>query len=368
MILNKQDKPLGNIYYISIPAEFSNSIGDFKIDQSKKLPVETDGIENWNPETLTWEMIISAMLKIMAYDLDHKDIEYYRDFVKAVRPNIINELTDSGIIKSKDKKYILAEEIFLAIYGLEPQNIRNQLNLAVLYEEKADCFKINGENEKYNDLISDVKTTYLTLIDHDSVLTDVYFNAGYFFIKIREFGKAEECFKSFIEFSDDEDKIEKAKKALSDYKSISGNEDLFNSAYNAILAEDEYKCIEMMSTYLEKNPEVWNGWFLLGWAYRRISNFTEARSSLEKALELNKKDADINNELAICFMELGDYDNSQKYLEKALIINPEDVKIISNMGIIQLKQGNREKAKNFFETVLVLDPEDLIAKQYLDNI
>lgn len=368
MKLQTENNYLKNIFFITLPDDTIDSIGDFKLDKNKKLPIETDDINTWNPEELTWEMIMSAMLKILAYDKNNEDLDYYRNFIFTVRPNIINELTDSGIVKSKDKQFELAEEIFLAILGLRPEDDRNILNLAVLYEDKATLLEQNGNLNESEEVMNQANEYYNFLLNQDSVLNDVYFNAGYFYIKLKDFNKAEECFKSFIEFSDNEDKINQAKEILSNYKNLSQNNDLFNRAYKAILNDDESTCISLMSKLVEDDPNIWNAWFLLGWAYRRLSNFTEATRSLEKALELNRSDADIYNELSICYMEIGDYNKSQESLEKALSITPEDVKIISNMGIIELKRGNRDRARNFFETVLVLSPEDNIAKQYLDII
>lgn len=368
MTPQKTSNPLDNIYYISLPEETTNKVGDFELDPNIKLPIETNDINSWNPESLTWEMIMSGMLKILAYDTNHKDLTYYRNFIFSVRPNIVNELTDSGIIKSKDKDFNLAEEIFLAILGLKPDDHRNILNLAVLYEEKASSLDTSTYKELIEDALKKSEEYYTYLLNQDSVLTDTYFNAGYFYIKIRDYEKAEQCLKSFIEFSDDEIKINNAKELLSSYKGILENEDIFNTAYEAILSENEHKCISIMSDFVAENPDTWNAWFLMGWAYRSISNFSEALSSLEKALECNKNNADIYNELAICHMELGDYGKSQESLEKALSITPEDVKIISNMGIVEIKRGNKEKAKNFFETVLLLSPDDQIAKQYIETL
>lgn len=362
------NNPLQDIYYISIPESFSGNFESFIVDKSIKLPIETNGIENWNPETLSWEMIISAMLKIMAYDLENPNLEYYRNFVFAVRPNIINELTDSAIFKSSEYNFSLAKEIFLAIRGLDPNNDRNILNMAVLYDNESDWFKRKGDNSKEIEFISKAKDIYLELLDKDSVLTDTYLNAGYFFIKIRDFEKAELCLNAFIEYSDDENKIIKAKKVLTEYNNILSNEDIFSSVYNLILAEKESEAIEKILEYLNDNKNIWNAWFLLGWAYRRLSSFSEAIIALNEVLNLNKKDVDTYNELAICYMETGDFTKSQKSLEKALSLNPEDVKIISNMGIVQIKMGNIETAIKYFETVLVYDEEDTIAKMYLEQL
>lgn len=366
--MNKINNPLKDIYYIAIPKSFTIDIESFAIDSSIKLPIETNGIENWEPESLNWESIISAMLKLMAYDIENTNIEYYREFIKAVRPNIIQELTDSAIYKSSENDFILAKEIFMAINGLEPNKDRNLLNLAVLYENESDLYKRKGDKEKELESLEHSKTIYMQLLDNETVLNDTYFNGGFFFIKIRDYEKAELCLNAFIEYSDDEEKIEKARNLLSEYKNIINNEDVFGKAYNLILHEDEASAIKIINNYLTINTGIWNAWFLLGWAYRRLSNFTEAISALEKAQNLNKKDVDIQNELAICYMEQGFYDKSQKSLENALKSTPEDVKIISNMGILQIKLGKIDEAIKYFETVLVYEPDDSIAKLYLEQL
>lgn len=366
--MEKINNPLKDIYYISIPESFSKNIESFIIDSSIKLPIETNGLDNWNPESLSWESIISAMLKIMAYDRENSNTEYYREFIKAVRPNIIQELTDSAIFKSSENNFVLSKEIFMAIDGLEPNKDRNLLNLAVLYENESDWYKRKGDREKELESLEHSKMIYMQLLDNETILTDTYFNGGFFFIKIRDYEKAELCLTAFIEYSDDEDKIEKAKKLLSEYKNIINNEDVFGKAYNMILHDDEASAIDIINSYLTSNNGLWNAWFLLGWAYRRLSSFTEAITALEKAQDLNNKDVDIQNELAICYMEVGFYDKSQKSLENALKLNPEDVKIISNMGILQIKLGKIEEAIKYFETVLVYEPEDSIAKMYLKQL
>jgi hypothetical protein len=64
----------------------ATNFGDFNLIPEIKLPIEKLGDENWAPTDLSWEMIISAMLKIIAYDHNHQDYAYYRDFVLAAKP------------------------------------------------------------------------------------------------------------------------------------------------------------------------------------------------------------------------------------------------------------------------------------------
>ena len=365
-ILNSS--PLKNIYYIELPATFKRNIEGIEIDSSIKLPIETDSIKNWDSTTLTWESIVSGMLKIIVYDPDHKNIEYFKNFIKSVKPNIVNELIDSGIVKSHNKEYKLAKEIFLAVIGLDPENDSNSLNLAFLYEQQAESLIRANHKEQAQEILENTGNIYSTLLNRENILTSTYFNAGYYYFKVRAFAKAEACFLSFIEFSDDHEKIIKVKELLREYKNNSNDEDQLNKAYRLILEEQEPEAITLLIKYLEFNDTIWNGWFLLGWAYRRISNFNEAKISLERAMKLNTSDSDILNELAICFLELRDFTQCKNMLENALKESPEDIRIISNLGIVQLKLGNTDKAKRFFESALVFDPDDTISKQFLEQI
>lgn len=361
--------PLDKIFFISIPDEFNETIGSFVIDKSKKLPVEIDGNpDEWDPAGLSWEMIISAMLKIMAYQPFHDDIEYYREFVLAVQPDITAHLSNSALVKVQDKEYALAEEIFLVIEGLTPGNMENKLNIATLFDKQAEHYANLQNQEKMEQYNSSAGAAFLQILSEDDVLPEAWYNAGQYYLRIRDWNKMNECFTSYAEKGEDEEKKTMAKKILNKYNSILSHEDIFSSAYQEILSDNEELGIRIISDFLKTNPNVWNGWFLLGWAYRKLGKYTEAKTALNKSAELNPQDADILNELAICEMEMGNFDESKKQMEKALALTPENLKIVSNMGILELKMGNPERAKNYFETVLVLEPEDPIAKAYLDQL
>ena len=58
------------------------NINGFTVDPAVPLPVEKlPGKDDYDPNDLSWEMIIAAMLKILAYDRDYEHTEYYRQFI-----------------------------------------------------------------------------------------------------------------------------------------------------------------------------------------------------------------------------------------------------------------------------------------------
>ncbi|MCL2069566.1 MAG: tetratricopeptide repeat protein [Treponema sp.] len=168
------------------------------------------------------------------------------------------------------------------------------------------------------------------------------------------------------------------------------NEESFKQAYELINGGEDEKGLVKVKEFIEKWPRVWNGWFLLGWALRKLSRYADALEAFKKANELkvqelkahelkahelniNKPDggartfgsADIQNEMAICLMELGDLKAARRELELALREEPESIKIISNLGVLAQKAGNRAEAEAFFRIVLDMDPEDPLARHFL---
>lgn len=369
---NSESRPndkLAGIIFISIPEKLQEHFGDLVIDPNRLLPVETGGeADKWDISELSWEMIIAGMLKILAFQPDHEDVTYYRDFIRAVKPELTRELTEAAIIKTRNHDYDLAEEIFRALVGLEPDNCRFLLNLALLFEERSGVYaKLdNTELQEQNEEAAFV--WYRRALSLDEIVPEAYLYAGYFFLRQNSFDMARSNFTSYLEEGTDPEQKTKLKAILSEIEGQNLQDNLFKEAYDFIRLEREEAGIAKITEFLDKNPTVWNGWFILGWAKRRIKAFAEARDAFLKAIEHGGANSDTLNELAICQMELGEFGASRTTLEKALGLDPENVKIISNLGILALKQEQRGEAEAFFRTVLEYEPEDPIATQYLAHL
>ncbi|MEE4353138.1 MAG: tetratricopeptide repeat protein, partial [Desulfatiglans sp.] len=81
----------------------------------------------------------------------------------------------------------------------------------------------------------------------------------------------------------------------------------------------------------------------------------DIRAGLVKLLEASKLDpenADIRNELALAYRELGEYELSLHQFEKALAIRPIFPQALNNKGTVQLILGKWELAVECFEEVV----------------
>lgn len=375
--------PLDSIYFVKVPADAKFSSTAMKIDFSVELPIQKKNLDDPIEEDfakLSEEQILSGILTVLAYDKDNKNSSYYRKIITEVRPNIKKELAETAILKTKDEEWDLAEEIWLAVFGIDPEDYAVILNLAIFYDQKADSFRRNSLNEDADAFDQLAQTYYKKVLNSDKEISDAYFNAGFFYLKKSEYGESKACFENFLALVSDKTdeelgengiyKKERAQEIVDKIANRNLENDRFHDAYKYISSGQEEKGLEEIRKFLMDNPAVWNAWFLLGWGLRRLGKFTEAKAAFLKARECEGGDdnADTLNELAICQMETGDLEDAHNTLKEALINDGDNTKVISNLGFLSLKLGNPQEAKKYFEVVLEIDPNDKIAKEELGKL
>ena len=367
-------QPQYKLYYLQVPSELARDVKDYSLDPSIPLPVEgrwsagrSDEVPNL--AELSWEQIVAAMLKIMAWERNHTDFAYYRDFILAVRPEVWQELSATGIVKAQAKDFALAEEIFLALEGLDPSHPRTLLNLALLYDEEAEALSQRGKSAEAEDLLTQAQKKFSQALVTTPPLPDAYFYAGFFHLKQKNVERARGLFDAFFELAkEDTTKIGVARKALDSAERQQRLDNLFKEAYDFILLGQEEQGIQRLDEFLKEHPQVWNAWFLLGWARRRLSQWQPALDAFQTALDRGGDQIDTYNEMAICTMELGEFNQARRLLERALRLDGENTKIISNLGVLALRAQRLDEALGFFETVLEYDPDDPVAPKMIAQI
>lgn len=368
-------KALESIYYISIPEDFVASDNAFQIDKTIKLPVQKKVDEapgDFNPEEISTEQILAGILTVLAYDKKNENLDYYRSIIRKVKPEIKKELCEAAILKTKNEDYDLAEEIFLALNGLDPEDVAITLNMALFLDQRADSYRNAGLNEDADAYDSDAYSYYEQAMTADPPLADAFFNAGFFFMKQHKYREAKDAFETYIaltcDISDDElgengvYKKERAQEIINNISNQNMDDEAFSAAFDLISSGQEEKGLEEIRCFLMNNPKVWNAWFMLGWGLRRLEKYEEAKQAFLEALKCGgDTNSDTYNELSLCYVQERDFVEAEKCLMKAFEIEPESTKIISNLGYLALAKGDKTKARNYFTTVLEFDPKDKIA-------
>ncbi|MDR2258239.1 MAG: tetratricopeptide repeat protein [Treponema sp.] len=371
---------------------------EFSIDPAIPIPVELPpGEDAINLEELSWEMILSGMLRVITrfppdteiirgepsefspLVISAEQIDYYRRFVLAVKPDIRREFTEAAILKAKNGDFDMALEIFDALGGLFPGAPDVPLNRALVLEERAEALERSGREEAAEAENREAEKAYEAALAVEPPFPNSFFNAGFFYLKLRDFGRARKYFSRYAALADDPDKKEKAESIIREITEKALDDETFREAYERIREGKEREGLERIRDFLERHPDVWNGWFTLGWALRRLERWEDGAAAFRKAASLREARepegdsgdthaADIRNELAICLMELNDYPGARRELEAALRYDPGNVKVISNLGVLALKTGDDDEAAGFFRTVLELAPHDPVAGEYLTTL
>ena len=372
--------PLARIAYISLPEDFHYEFAEFRVDPAVALPIELEPeVASVSPEDLTWDATIAAMLKVLAYHPHHDDAAYFRRFIRAAKPTVGAELTEAGIIKAHNGDFAIAEELFLALTGLNPDDTSAGLNLAFAYEQHAQAVERTGTEEAEGSadtaeqLRRSAERAYFRVLDLDPLHAETHINLAHFYLGQRRYADARPHLEVYVRHGADDEQRADAQRILRQVSSDGLADESFRAAYELIRDGSEADGLRKIERFLDLHPDVWQAHFLRGWGLRRSGAFAEAKLAFETVLTQGREAdaaglADTHNELAICNLELRCYDDAERNLRSALQLDPENTKIISNMGILAMKQGRLDDARRYFATIRELDPNDPLAPRYLHQL
>jgi len=374
MANNGAQDPLARMAYIALPGDFDYTLAEFKVDPEVALPIElAPDVDSVSTDDLTWDATVAAMLKILAYQPQHHDAAYYRSFIRAAKPTIREELTEAGIIKAHNGDFPMAQELFLALTGLNPEDVGTALNLAFAYEEHAAAAERNEEPEAAARLRQSAEQAYRRVLELDPLHADAHLNLAHFYLTQRRFADARPHLQVYVKHGADPQRRAETEGLLRRMTADGLEEESFRRAYELVRDGSEHEGLRRIENFLVSHPDVWQAHFVRGWALRRTGSYAEAKGAFETVLiHATEADqtgmADTYNELAICNLELRAYAEAERNLRAALQLDPENTKIMSNMGILAMKRGLLEEARRYFETIRELDPKDPLAPKYLHQL
>ena len=367
--------PLETIYFINLPENYKFSDAAMKIDTSVPLPVQkkTEGDPNdFDMNDIQPEQVLAGILTVLAYDKHNEHLEYYRSIIMQAKPNIKKELTEAAIIKTKNEDWDFAEELFLTLKGIDPEDKAITLNFALFLDQRAESYRRSGLHDDADAYDNDALEYYKDAMNAEPAIPDAFFNAGFFYLKQHDYHEAKGAFETYLALTcdaKDEDmdenaryRQERAQEIVNKISNENMNDAAFAQAYRLISTGKEEEGLDKIRKFLMNNQKVWNAWFLLGWGLRKLRRYEDAMNAFNQAISCGgDQNSDTYNELAICHMELNNIPEAKKSLMKALSISPEDTKIISNLGFLNLKEGNKQEAQKYFTAVLEFNPNDQIA-------
>ena len=362
-----ENHELSRIRYIKVPQNLKLSEGAFKIDPEIRLPIQIkEGKKNIEEDDLTIEAIVAGMLTLIAYDELNKDIDYYKAFVKAVEPDIASNLHTAAIAKQEAKDYNFAEELFLAVYHLEPQSA-SCINLATLYSYMSVHEEEKKNLDKADEYLAKAKATLLDGLrrfgENEWILAELASFEGF----LGNLEEAKEYSERYLLVASEGERKEEIKKFLKEVNQHLESDNAFKEAYDYIMLDMPEKAISAIDSFLEKNSGIWNGYFIKAWALRKAERYDEAKKCLLKCLELGESNTDIYNELSICELECGNKELAKQYLNTAVDLDETNLTAMSNLAFLLIEDKEYDDARYYLEKARNVAADDEIIKNLIKS-
>ncbi|MBA3320020.1 MAG: tetratricopeptide repeat protein [Pyrinomonadaceae bacterium] len=110
--------------------------------------------------------------------------------------------------------------------------------------------------------------------------------------------------------------------------------------------------------YVELRPRDFRGFYLLGAARHNLARYAEARSALERSLNL-KSDPDTEYLLGLNFYKEGNRATSIEVLRRVISTLPDHAAARGALGVAYREQGDYKEARVMLERAVELDASDL---------
>ena len=360
-----ENHELSRIRYIRVPQNLKVTEGSFKIDPEIRLPIQLkEGKKNLDEEDLTIEAIVAGMLTLIAYDELNKDIDYYKAFVKAVEPEIAQNLNTAAIAKQEAKDFDFAEELFLAVYHLEPQGA-SCINLATLYSYMSVNADEKGEDDKADEYLAKAKATLLDGLrrfgENEWILAELASFEGF----LGNLEEAKDYAERYLKVASEGKRKEEIKSFLKEVNAHIESDTAFKEAYDYVMLDMPEKAISSIDRFIENNQKIWNGYFIKAWALRKAQRYEEAKECLLKCIALGESNTDIYNELSICELEGGNRELAKNYLNTAADLDETNLTALSNLAYLHLEDKEFDDARYYLEKARNIANDDEIIKNLI---
>jgi len=361
---------LDDIVFITLSDNLVIENTDFNFDKSIPIPVQLpDGKKEIDlKEGIKFEMIGSALIKVVAHLSDHPHSAYYRSMLISLQPDIVHELQVAAIAKANNGDLDFAEELFLAASYLSPNIPELFVNLSVLYGQKAKEALDKGEKELYDEAVTKQVNVLRRGLTANPLSELLLSESGLVNLFLGNNEIAYEQLKLYLELAPSSEKKSLIEKQFETLALKVESDQTLQEAFDEMQLGNVEQALRLINSYIENNKDSWSGYFIKGWALRRLEEYDEARNAFLKCLSLGEQNADIYNELAICALEMKQRDLAKEYLSIALELEEDNVKIISNLAFLELQDENYEEAKELLYKGKQYDENDPALKHLKEEL
>lgn len=351
-----------DIRFITLPED--RDMGSVTLSKDIPLPIQFP--EGSVTDDIDVNSIVAGLIKVVAWDTENKNYEYYKKILLEIQPDVVKELNIAAIAQSKKGDFDFAEELMLAVNHLSDAP-ESYINLAVLYAQMTVKFHKDGDDTRadmYDDRIIAVLNECK---ERHEKYAATYSEISAFHMRHGDVETARDYLSRYTELETDKKKKADAQKALDNINRMLSSKDQIMYAYDKMMTGCADEALEIMNKYIAGNEKRWESYFLRGWAKRVLEDFRGAQEDLLESLRIDGKNAEVYNELSICARESGDTELAKSYLQIAVDLDGEDVIYLTNLAFLHLASGEFAESRELLEKARTIDPEDPQLKYLMEE-
>lgn len=115
----------------------------------------------------------------------------------------------------------------------------------------------------------------------------------------------------------------------------------------------------ILEDYVAQRPQDAKAFLALGMAYLSLLRYSEARTALERSLQLDPNLAEAEYQLGLLEGQQGNRQAAQEHWERAVALKPDHAPALFSLGTVYVEAGDLPKAQSAFERSLAADPNNM---------
>jgi len=129
------------------------------------------------------------------------------------------------------------------------------------------------------------------------------------------------------------------------------------------LSVDEYQRVLLFfQKAVRDEPEKWLYWGDIGFCYGRLGRWQEAVSAFERIIDQLEVPATVLSMLGHAYIKLKNYTEAARVLERAQRVSPANLGILYKMAVVSYNQGDSDRALALMQQVVGQKPRHVRAQ------
>lgn len=348
-----------DVSFIELKDNASLNINDYILKGGTPLPIITNNLieeiqYNDISNELSLVQVIEGIIFILGIDNKFPYTDLYKKALFAYDEKIEEYIFYKGMMALEEKDLINSGIYFRSNLALNSTNVKARLNYGLVLELISKDYFEKEKDEEGLEFLNKSTNEFETILEIDDKYSLAYYKLGYHYRHNEQYLKAKITWNKFLLLDKDENRLQEIREQVN----LIEDESELEVALTYLTYNDFGKALDSLLKLLPNNKKNWNVNYLIGLCNRGLEEYEFAIEYLTYALELNKEESDIYNELGITYFMQDKILEALKVFNEGIENSAADYKLYFNRGLAFVQIGDHKRALKDINIAYELNPND----------